>query len=387
MKNFIKNKALKFERSNFIVNLIFVVLGYVGVTFWLNLVRANASMWIVWILIIIQFLLYFKFFIICYKRYSDCGLSLGYPIFIILCILGRVNNYEVIIVPLVATFMIFISMKNKKISARGKSIFKGVRKNNFIIPLGINSGNKEVNLNLEESLHVLIGGATNSGKTVFIHSLITSLIKKHNPDILRFILVDPKRVDLLVYKNLPHLLVPVIVDYEKMNSTIKWCVKEMNKRYDLLVKNNARNIKKYNKDCNKKIPHVIIIIDEMSDFSVMDDEGELEQNMIRLLQMGRVVGMYFIISSSRPCDETYSEMLRKNFPTRLAFATATKKDSEVIIGTWGAENLSGKGDALLLEKNKNNPVKIQTKHISNKEIENVIKEVFARNNDIKANHI
>jgi len=245
----------------------------------------------------------------------------------------------------------------------------------LLVPFGRDIKYEQKIIDLFKLPHLLIGGATNSGKSMFMHSLIVSLMTQHSPNSVRFILADPKRVELPMYNGLPHLLTPVIMDYKKARNALKWCLNEMDRRFEILAENEAQNINAYNEKGGEKMPFIIFIVDEMADFSVMDERNRLREDMIKILQMGRAVGIHLIVGTSRPCDEIYPVMFRVNFAAKLAFSTASSDDSRIILDTSGAEKLLGRGDCLFVDAEMPKPVRLQLPFISDEDIAKAIKYI------------
>ncbi|MFH1402207.1 MAG: DNA translocase FtsK 4TM domain-containing protein [Patescibacteria group bacterium] len=250
-------------------------------------------------------------------------------------------------------------------------------------------------LNLAKAPHILIAGATGAGKSVTIHSLITSLLYKATPDNLKFIMIDPKRVELTQYKNIPHLLTPVITEAKKAILALKWAIKEMDRRYDILETSAVRDIQSYHKNIvapayekaskNKAdidnelpdaMPYIVIIIDELADI-MQAYPRELEAVVVRLAQMSRAVGIHLILSTQRPSVNVITGLIKANIPSRVALQVASQVDSRTILDTGGAEKLLGGGDMLYLSGEMSKPVRIQSAFISETELKDVTK--FLRN--------
>lgn len=224
--------------------------------------------------------------------------------------------------------------------------------------------------------HLLIAGATGSGKSVCINTLITSLIYKSSPTDVKMLLIDPKVVELSVYNGIPHLLIPVVTDPKKAATALIWAVNEMNQRYKLFADNNVRNIESYNKlmDANSpdlKLPKIVIIIDELADL-MMAAPNEVEDSICRLAQMARAAGMHLIIATQRPSVDVITGLIKANIPSRISFAVSSQVDSRTILDMSGAEKLLGKGDMLFLPIGENKPVRIQGAFISEKEVEKIV---------------
>lgn len=224
--------------------------------------------------------------------------------------------------------------------------------------------------------HLLIAGATGSGKSVCINTLITSLIYKSSPADVKMLMIDPKVVELSVYNGIPHLLIPVVTDPKKAATALIWAVNEMNQRYKLFADNNVRNIETYNKlmDTNSpdlKLPKIVIIIDELADL-MMAAPNEVEDSVCRLAQMARAAGMHLIIATQRPSVDVITGLIKANIPSRISFAVSSQVDSRTILDMSGAEKLLGRGDMLFMPIGENKPIRIQGAFISEKEVEKIV---------------
>lgn len=243
------------------------------------------------------------------------------------------------------------------------------------VPLGVDEYGEEYFLDIAKMPHVLIGGTTGSGKSVLLHSVINSLIHKLGPDRLRFILVDTKRVELVQYDGLPHLLTTPISDPKKVVLSLKWAIKEMERRFDLLQEKRCMNIASYHKTIGKKdepMPYIVIVIDEIADL-MQAYPNELESALVRLLQMCRAVGIHIIISTQRPSVNVITGTLKANIPSRIAMQVASQIDSRTIIDQAGAEKLQGAGDLLFQDMDNFRPKRIQSYYISEDEVRKNIK--------------
>ncbi len=248
------------------------------------------------------------------------------------------------------------------------------------VALGRNIAGKSVLRSIAKMPHLLIAGTTGSGKSVTIHAIITSLLYRHGPDDLRFIFVDPKRVELTLYNGIPHLLSPVITDSKKSILALKWAATEMNRRYDLLESESVRDIESYHKkhaqDFVKntegvdRMPYIVIIIDELADI-MQAYPRELESAIVRLAQMSRAVGIHLILSTQRPEVNVITGLIKANVPSRIALRVPTGIDSRTILDTTGAEKLLGYGDMLALVES-NQPERLQSAFISEDEVKSVV---------------
>ena len=220
--------------------------------------------------------------------------------------------------------------------------------------------------------HLLIAGATGSGKSVCINTLILSLLYKSTPETVRLILIDPKVVELNQYNGIPHLLIPVVNDAKKATSALNWAVQEMTQRYKLFGENNVKDITGYNEKIEtNKLPHIVIIIDELADL-MMVAANEVEDAICRLAQMARASGIHLIIATQRPSVDVITGVIKANIPSRIAFSVAAQTDSRTILDMGGAEKLLGKGDMLFYPMGSSKPTRIQGAFVSEKEVERVV---------------
>ncbi len=248
------------------------------------------------------------------------------------------------------------------------------RKSNLMIGLGKDVGGKVWLDDLGKMPHLLVAGATNSGKSVCLNSIIVGLLYQNNPDDLKFILVDPKRVELPVYNGIPHLLTPVITDVPKTVNALKWCLNEMDRRFELLAKAGKRNIQSYNQTLRKgeqKMPYLIFIIDELADLMVAAAR-DVEPGIIRLAQMARAVGIHLILATQRPSVDVITGLIKANMPARIAFSVASGIDSRTILDSLGAEKLLGRGDMLFSTAELQKPKRIQGALIDDNEIRRIV---------------
>jgi DNA segregation ATPase FtsK/SpoIIIE, S-DNA-T family len=224
--------------------------------------------------------------------------------------------------------------------------------------------------------HLLIAGTTGSGKSVCINTIIVSLLYKLSPDLCKFILIDPKMLELSTYEGIPHLLTPVITDAKKATSALSWTVKEMNSRYKLMSKVGVRNIDGYNAKHKLKMPYIVVVVDEMSDLMLVAGK-EIENYIQKLSQMARAAGIHIIMATQRPSVDVITGTIKANFPTRVSFQVSSKIDSRTILGEQGAEQLLGKGDMLFMSS-ANRIVRIHGPYVSEREIEQVVSSIRAQ---------
>ncbi len=224
--------------------------------------------------------------------------------------------------------------------------------------------------------HLLIAGTTGSGKSVCINTIIVSLLYKLNPDLCKFILIDPKMLELSTYEGIPHLLTPVITDAKKATSALAWTVKEMNSRYKLMSKVGVRNIDGYNAKHRLKMPYIVVVVDEMSDLMLVAGK-EIENYIQKLSQMARAAGIHIIMATQRPSVDVITGTIKANFPTRVSFQVSSKIDSRTILGEQGAEQLLGKGDMLFMSS-ANRIVRIHGPFVSENEIEKIVNSIRAQ---------
>ena len=219
--------------------------------------------------------------------------------------------------------------------------------------------------------HLLIAGTTGSGKSVCINTIIISLLYKLDPNLCKFILIDPKMLELSAYEGIPHLLTPVITDSKKATAALGWTVKEMNNRYKLMSKVGVRNIDGYNKKHTLKMPYIVLIVDEMADLMLVAGK-EIENYIQKLSQMARAAGIHIIMATQRPSVDVITGTIKANFPTRVSFQVSSKIDSRTILGEQGAEQLLGKGDMLFMSA-ANRIIRIHAPYVSEQEIAKVSK--------------
>ncbi|MBD1136224.1 DNA translocase FtsK [Pelagibacterales bacterium SAG-MED49] len=237
------------------------------------------------------------------------------------------------------------------------------------IALGKNISGKPIVGDLASMPHLLIAGTTGSGKSVCINTIILSLLYRHTPDRCKFILIDPKMLELSTYEGIPHLLCPVITEAKKAASVLGWVVKEMENRYRLMTKEGVRNIDGYNTKHKLPMPYIVVVVDEMSDLMLVAGK-EIENYIQKLSQMARAAGIHIIMATQRPSVDVITGTIKANFPTRISFQVTSKIDSRTILGEQGAEQLLGKGDMLYMSS-ANRIVRIHAPFVSDNEIEKI----------------
>ncbi len=249
------------------------------------------------------------------------------------------------------------------------------------IPLCIGkdiSGNIEV-IDLSKTPHLLVAGTTGSGKSVFINTLLASILYKFSPEEMRLILIDPKMLELSVYNDIAHLLTPVVTEPKKAIIALKWVCKEMERRYSLMNEENTRSLEGYNQKSIERLPYIVVFIDEMADL-MMTAGKEVEHHVQRLAQMARACGIHLVMATQRPSVDIITGSIKANFPSRISFQVASKYDSRTVLGETGAEQLLGNGD-MLMSKNGGNIIRYQSAFISDNEVNKLIKEI-KKNNDV-----
>lgn len=246
--------------------------------------------------------------------------------------------------------------------------------------LGLDLTGKPVTLDLRKMPHGLIAGATGSGKSVCINSLLVSLLYKSSPRDLKLLLIDPKMVELAPYNHIPHLVSPVITDVKAATASLKWAVEEMERRYQLFAHAGVRDLNRYNKMVEEKgdyaqhLPYILIVIDELADLMMMSP-SDVEDAICRIAQKARACGIHLVIATQRPSVDVITGLIKSNIPTRIAFSVSSQVDSRTILDTQGAERLLGRGDMLYLGNGMSAPVRIQGTFVTDEEIEDVIAHV------------
>jgi len=268
---------------------------------------------------------------------------------------------------------------------------------NLIIPLGKDVSGVPIYTDLIKMPHLLVAGSTGTGKTIFLNSLILSLLyqpstptKSAGPETLRFILVDPKRVEFPIFSNLPHLLCPVIYNATQTISALKWLTGEMERRFDVLSEVRAKNISSFNeialREGTEPLPFIVVIIDELAD--LMAAKGrEIEGSIVRLAQMSRAVGIHLVVATQRPSVEVITGLIKANITSRVTFQVASQVDSRTVLDTSGAEKLLGSGDMLYISAQVPKPKRIQAAYITEKEVKKVVKHITLKKDELKTTEI
>lgn len=265
----------------------------------------------------------------------------------------------------------------QKIKARSK----------LAIALGKGAGGEAVAADLARMPHLLIAGATGSGKTVCLNSVICCLLLHNSPDDVRFIMIDPKRVELVTFNGVPHLLAPVVVEASKAVKALRWLNQEMDNRYRKFAEAGARNIEGYNKDrsLGERLPYLVLIIDELADL-MMTASDEVEHVLCRLAQLARATGIHLVVATQRPSVDVVTGLIKANFPTRISFAVTSQVDSRTILDMVGAEKLLGRGDMLYMPTEASKPKRLQGSFISDGEIERLV-YFWGNQRQIKVNYV
>jgi DNA segregation ATPase FtsK/SpoIIIE, S-DNA-T family len=246
----------------------------------------------------------------------------------------------------------------------------------LVLPLGRNTAGHPVVMDLTKAPHLLIAGATGSGKSVCINTIVTGLLMKHGPESLRFVLVDPKMVELPGYNGIPHLFGKVITDVEHVMGALTWLLLQMDDRYQLFRDAGVRNIESYNLAVRKRkdvqpLPYIVLVIDELADL-MMTAADDIERQICRLAQMARATGIHLVIATQRPSTDVITGLIKANFPTRISFAVTSQIDSRVVLDTPGAETLLGRGDMLLMRPDVGKLTRLQGCFVSDDEINRVV---------------
>lgn len=271
----------------------------------------------------------------------------------------------------------------KLVTLKEMLIAEKVKKNKskLAVALGLNVSGQPIIADIDRMPHILIAGATGSGKSVCIHSFISTILFRASPAEVKFILVDPKRVELTQYDGIPHLLTPVIVEPDKILSALKWAIREMDRRYRLFAEVGARNIASYNELSGfAALPYILIIVDELADI-ILFAPADVEDAICRIAQMARATGIHLVVSTQRPSVDVITGLIKANIPCRIAFNVSSQVDSRVIIDTPGAEKLLGRGDMLFIPPDQAKPTRIQGTFVSEPEIKKLID--FLRKSGLK----
>lgn len=263
------------------------------------------------------------------------------------------------------------------------SIPKSMNESKLMVTLGKDIMGKPIYCEINKTPHLLVAGSTGSGKSVCINSIIISILMRAKPDEVKFVLVDPKKVELSMYNGVPHLLIPVVTDPRKANIALKKIVAEMEKRYDLFEASGTKNIAGYNMYIEKKneslsetekikkLPYIVVIIDELADLMLVAAK-EVEDSIMRITQMARAAGIHLIVATQRPSTDVITGVVKANIPSRISFAVSSSIDSRTILDMTGAEKLLGKGDMLFLPQGENTPIRVQGTFISDDDIKKVV---------------
>lgn len=243
-------------------------------------------------------------------------------------------------------------------------------KSKLTLAIGKDTAGKPVIADLAEMPHLLIAGTTGSGKTVCVNGIILSILFNASPQEVKFLMIDPKMVELAPYNKLPHLLTPVVTDHKKVAAALGWVTSEMDERYRLLAKEGVRNIDAYNQK-KQKLPYIVVIIDELADL-MMVARDQIESAIARLAQLSRAVGIHLVLATQRPSVDVITGVIKANFPARISFKVASKVDSRTVLDMNGSEKLLGRGDLLFLQPGQAKPVRAQSSFLKDREIENVL---------------
>jgi S-DNA-T family DNA segregation ATPase FtsK/SpoIIIE len=243
--------------------------------------------------------------------------------------------------------------------------------NHINVPIGLDINNEIINIDIAKMPHLLVAGSTGSGKSVFINLIITSILMQATPDEIKLIMIDPKKVELAMYEDIPHLLMPVVTEAPYAAKTLNYVVKLMEERYDVFKESRVRNIENYNQQSSEKMPYLVVIIDELADL-MMVAKKEVESSIIRITQMARAAGIHLIVATQRPSTDVITGIIKANIPSRIAFAVSSQIDSRTILDTGGAEKLIGRGDMLYQPLSANFAERIQCGFISDDEVNRIV---------------
>ncbi len=251
---------------------------------------------------------------------------------------------------------------------------EGMRKNYTNLALGKNVAGEVIVKPLEKMPHLLVAGATGAGKSVGVNDMILSLMYQNTPSEMRFLMVDPKQVEMELYSGLPYLLAPIITDPDKALRMLKWTVDEMENRYTILKKNKLKHIDEFNKKFpDSSMYRIVVIIDELADLMMSGNKKEVELCITRIAQKARAVGIHLIVATQRPSVNVITGLIKANMPTRISFATVSQIDSRTILGVKGAEGLVGRGDMLYMDPSTKYPERIQAPFVDTHEINHAVK--------------
>ena len=245
--------------------------------------------------------------------------------------------------------------------------------------VGMDIGGNVIVADIARMPHMLVAGATGSGKSVCINTLICSILYKYSPKDVKMIMIDPKMVELSVYNDIPHLLIPVVTNMKKAPNALNWAVAEMNRRYKLFAESKVKDINGYNEKFEERLPRIVLIIDELADL-MMVSPNEIEDAICRLAQMARACGIHLVIATQRPSVDVITGLIKANIPSRIAFSVSSQTDSRTILDTGGAEKLLGRGDMLYYPMGANKPVRIQGAFISENEVIKITDFIKEKNN-------
>jgi len=252
-------------------------------------------------------------------------------------------------------------------------------KSKLVVPLGLDVSGQPLIADITKMPHVLIAGTTGSGKSVLINSFVSSLLFRASPSEVKLIMIDPKRVELTAYNNIPHLLVPVVVEPQESVSALKWALKEMDLRYRKFAECGVRNIDSYNELAGfQALPYIVILIDELADLMALA-AVEVEDSIARLAQMARATGIHLVLSTQRPSVDVITGLIKANIPCRIAFSVSSMIDSKVILDTPGAEKLLGRGDMLYIPPDQAKPTRIQGAYVSEQDVKRLVGFIKSKN--------
>ena len=253
------------------------------------------------------------------------------------------------------------------------------------VGLGMDISGQAIFADIGKMPHLLVAGATGSGKSVCINTLISSILFKATPDEVKFILIDPKMVELSNYNGIPHLMVPVVTDPKKASSVLNWAVQEMEKRYSIFANHGVRDIKSFNhRYPEEKIPLIVIVIDELADLMMVSPK-DVEDAICRILQKARAAGIHMILATQRPSVNVITGIIKANLPSRISFAVSSQVDSRTILDRGGAETLLGKGDMLFSPQGASKPIRVQGAFISDEEVEMLLDYIRSQGQEISEN--